>query len=135
MKCCICGKEIKGYGNNPAPIGGGPCCNQCNTRVVIPYRTFLISMEKGGVAMLIKHDHIELIKQSQPFTLKQVQVAVEGYIELAPKVLDGYLTVVNEEGLLKGLPFNNLAHLLFGCELVGNVLICPEKIFEAPEED
>lgn len=134
MKCSLCGKEIKGYGNNPAPIGVGPCCDQCNTRVVIPYRTFLSLVEKGGVAMLIKQDHIELIKQSQPFTLKQVQVAVEGYIELAPRILDDYLTVVNEEGLLKGLPFNTLANLLFDCEFAGNVLICPDAIFKKPEE-
>lgn len=134
MKCCICGKEIKGYGNNRMPIEGASCCDQCNTRVVIPYRTFLSLVEKGGVAMLIKQDHIELIKQSQPFTLKQAQVAVEGYIELAPRMFDDYLTIVNEEGLLKGLPFNNLAHLLFGVEYVGNVLICPEAIFEKPEE-
>ena len=27
-KCCICGKEIKGYGNNPWPVKKeGLCCD------------------------------------------------------------------------------------------------------------
>lgn len=130
MKCSICGKEIDGNGNNPVLIEGTYCCDECNSRVVIPYRTFLSAMKNGGVAMLIKHDHIELVKQSQPFTLKQLQVAVEGHIELAPNIFDDYLTVVNEEGILKGLPFNTIAYKLLKVEYVGNVLICPLKLFE-----
>ena len=39
MKCIICGKTIKGYGNNPYPIKTtGKCCNECNTKIVIPAR-------------------------------------------------------------------------------------------------
>jgi len=53
MKCCICGKEIKGYGNNPDgaawlnPDGsverpkfseGERCCDECNWKFVIPGR-------------------------------------------------------------------------------------------------
>lgn len=30
MKCCICGKEIKGYGNSSFPAGSGICCDECN---------------------------------------------------------------------------------------------------------
>ncbi len=37
--CCICGKEILGPGNNPAPVAtGGRCCDKCNESVVIPER-------------------------------------------------------------------------------------------------
>lgn len=36
--CCICGKEFEGYGNNPAPIKGDRCCDDCNKSVVIPAR-------------------------------------------------------------------------------------------------
>lgn len=37
--CCICGKEIKGYGNNPWPVKKeGLCCDECNSEVVIPAR-------------------------------------------------------------------------------------------------
>lgn len=41
MKCCICGKEIRGYGNNPYPVvkdEGKVCCDHCNQTVVIPAR-------------------------------------------------------------------------------------------------
>lgn len=38
-KCCICGKEIKGYGNNPWPVKkDGLCCDECNSEAVIPAR-------------------------------------------------------------------------------------------------
>lgn len=37
--CCICGKEIKGFGNNPWPVKDkGLCCDECNLEVVIPTR-------------------------------------------------------------------------------------------------
>lgn len=35
MKCCICGKEFEGYGNNPWPIKKeGKCCDSCNINVI-----------------------------------------------------------------------------------------------------
>jgi len=37
-KCCICKEEITGYGNNPAPVAEGRCCDSCNATVVIPER-------------------------------------------------------------------------------------------------
>lgn len=38
-KCCICGKEIIGWGNNPAPVKNeGLCCDECCSKVVIPAR-------------------------------------------------------------------------------------------------
>lgn len=38
MKCCICKKEIKGYGHNAEPLKSGLCCSKCNEEKVIPYR-------------------------------------------------------------------------------------------------
>lgn len=40
FKCCICGGEFYGYGNNPAPIGNvnERCCNHCDMAKVIPAR-------------------------------------------------------------------------------------------------
>lgn len=38
LKCCICGKEFLGYGNNAEPIRKGVCCDKCNTRFVIASR-------------------------------------------------------------------------------------------------
>jgi len=37
MKCCICGEEIKGRGNNPRPLvaaKGARCCDWCNFKVL-----------------------------------------------------------------------------------------------------
>lgn len=37
--CIFCGKEIVGYGNNPAPLSEeGRCCDECNYTKVIPAR-------------------------------------------------------------------------------------------------
>lgn len=37
--CCICGKKIDGYGNNPYPYKEeGRCCKECNIKYVIPAR-------------------------------------------------------------------------------------------------
>lgn len=47
MKCCLCGKDIKAdsigwdMGHNPAPvctIENARCCDECNARIVVPYR-------------------------------------------------------------------------------------------------
>lgn len=136
MKCCICKNEFEGWGNNPHPITGKACCDDCNLRVVIPVRIFFNSLDKKNVALLIKEKSLELIKPKKKyFTLKELQECVEGRIEIISSPLPGYLVVCNEDGTLKELYWNELAHLLFEHELVGNVLICPVKIFEKPEED
>ena len=43
MRCCICGKEFEGYGNNPYPLCykedyESKCCNECNDAYVIQAR-------------------------------------------------------------------------------------------------
>lgn len=40
-KCCICGREFNGFGNNANPIREGSCCDYCQIRFVIPTRVFL----------------------------------------------------------------------------------------------
>ncbi len=42
FKCCICGKESAGYGNNPHPFEGDKCCDECNLKRVIPKRMELM---------------------------------------------------------------------------------------------
>lgn len=45
--CCICGKVMNEYGNNPYPVKEkGCCCDECNMKVVIPARVEM--MIKGG---------------------------------------------------------------------------------------
>ena len=54
-RCCICGKKIQGFGNDPwgaLGISGRPirwheddeCCDECNSKHVIP----------GRIAMMMK---------------------------------------------------------------------------------
>ena len=39
QKCCICGNDFKGWGNNPRPVKRcGVCCDGCNWEVVLPAR-------------------------------------------------------------------------------------------------
>ena len=60
-KCCICGKEIKGWGNNPEgavwkTYDGdielpefGPfdrCCDECNAKYVVPGRIYCMGLKK-----------------------------------------------------------------------------------------
>ena len=38
-KCCLCGEEFEGYGNDPSPLKeSGECCDRCNAEKVIPAR-------------------------------------------------------------------------------------------------
>lgn len=41
MNCCICGKKIENFGNNPSPyvrVVKARCCDNCNAVHVIPLR-------------------------------------------------------------------------------------------------
>ena len=37
-ECVFCDVEIEGYGNNSEPIKKGRCCDDCNRKLVIPFR-------------------------------------------------------------------------------------------------
>ncbi len=132
MKCSICGKEISGHGHNPFPVSFvGQCCDRCNDKVVMPVRLFMASRDKQNYAMLIKENEVVLVKPDKKyFTLKEKREMVGGYITVRPSCFPGYYDVVAEEGKLKKLYFNNLSYLMFNTEYVGNVLICPVKLFE-----
>lgn len=61
-----------------------------------------------------------------PFTLKEMQHHVGGYIEIVRLKKDKVM-VVNEEGLLMGLPDNSLASFICRRRIVGDVLIIDNK--------
>jgi hypothetical protein len=63
MKCCICGVEINGYGNNPDGAcwkdaqgniieaefdADARCCDECNERYVIPGRIYRLNKQRRG---------------------------------------------------------------------------------------
>lgn len=58
MKCCVCGKELKGYGNDPRGAldendnliewkDEDRCCDECNMSRVIPGRINLMMRNRG----------------------------------------------------------------------------------------
>lgn len=49
-RCCICGSEITGWGNNPWPVEkdeNARCCDNCNDLFVIPARIAEMYQKKG----------------------------------------------------------------------------------------
>lgn len=49
-KCCICGKEFVGWGNNPYPVNkdeDARCCDECNGMYVIPARLEALAQHTG----------------------------------------------------------------------------------------
>lgn len=89
------------------------------------------------MALLIKTDgNIESYKPGNgaTFTLEEAQAAVDGYVELVrpippfDRACHGSVKlVVNEEGLLKDMPLNQIASMLAGKPIVGPVLICAQS--------
>ena len=65
------------------------------------------------------------------FTLEELQEMVGGYIELVhvPNKPSMRL-VVNEEGLIRGLPLNHMATGIFGSEIVGDALYVPFDLLD-----
>lgn len=45
--CCLCGKTVKGWGNNPYPLKKEleECCDDCNMKYVVPARIRKIMKE------------------------------------------------------------------------------------------
>lgn len=49
-KCCICGQNCKGWGNNPWPIvkdENARCCDACNSTKVIQARIHALMHKEG----------------------------------------------------------------------------------------
>lgn len=71
-------------------------------------------------------------KNGKDFGLKEMQAIVGGYIEIID-LLDGTFMVLNEEGKLIGLPYNNMATIMFRKAhhtfdyVVGDVLVCDKS--------
>lgn len=48
QKCCICGKEFTGLGNNPRPVREeGRCCDECDNKYVLTSRLFIMELLRG----------------------------------------------------------------------------------------
>ena len=72
MKCCICGKEFNGYGNNPYPVGWDVytdedrCCDDCNERYVIPARIARLAIKNTGeIGAGLDDELMEILKGNE----------------------------------------------------------------------
>ena len=131
MKCSICFEEVKGEEHNAFPVTSGVCCKRCNEQVVIPFRLYQLGINKKEGMVIYPDFRVEIIRPKESkFVLKELQEAVEGYIEYYPTNNQKIKIIVNEEGLLMRLPLNKIASHIFGIHAVGNVLIVPSKLIE-----
>ncbi len=131
-RCVITGNKIIGDKHNVWPVSEGDCCEEANMQVVVPYRLFL-GNDKKDKAMLLKTDNtIELIRpKDKHFTLEELQELVGGgLIEYYPHRINGNIVIVNEEGLLKQMPYNRLAKIILKVDLVGPVIVIPKNLVD-----
>lgn len=134
--CAICQQSFSGFGHNPSPFSGERCCDSCNEKFVIPLRIYEITKNENSAILFKTDGTVETIKpKGQYFTLSELQGLVGGLIELYPRRVLGHFVVCNEEGLILNLRPNQIFFAYSEIPLVGNVLLCPEKIFEEPEEE
>lgn len=134
--CSICNQDFTGFGNNPSPFSGERCCDSCNGKFVIPLRIYEITKNKTSAVLFKTDGTVQSIKpKDKYFTLDELQGLVGGLIELYPRRINGHLLVCNEEGLILNLKKNQIFFAYSEIQLVGNVLVCPEEIFEKPEEE
>lgn len=72
-------------------------------------------------------------KNGKDFQLEELQEIVGGYIEIVSQLRTntGEILVINEEGKLIGLPYNDVASLLYvgfpPDPIVGTVLLCKKS--------
>lgn len=64
------------------------------------------------------------------FTLEECQKMVGGYIEAFVGVPVNHLVICDEGGLMKKLPYNEVASTEAGVDLVGDVMIIERKYFK-----
>tara|TARA_R100000081_G_scaffold15728_3_gene6545 strand:+ start:1462 stop:1731 length:270 start_codon:yes stop_codon:yes gene_type:complete len=70
-------------------------------------------------------------KNNKTFTLKELQAYVDGYIQIL-QTRDNRIMIINEEGKLNKLPYNEIASSLYiyGLQdpVVGDVLVMDKKM-------
>ncbi len=64
-------------------------------------------------------------ENGREFRLKELQDAVDGYIEAVRTNHPDYILIVNEEGAIRNLPVNELASMLAGQVILGDVVLIP----------
>jgi len=47
--CSLCFNDFTGCGNNSSPLKAGECCDDCNTKLVIPARIKLLTEQNQDI--------------------------------------------------------------------------------------
>ena len=87
-------------------------------------------------AIIIKpnEENVEVVERDKPFKLEELQKLVGGLIEVVPHAIENMglkkLMVVNEEGLILDLPYNEQASNLLGYGIKGTAVIIDEGLLE-----
>lgn len=133
-RCSMCGKEIHDTirdSNNAFPFIGR-CCNECDIKKVIPIR---YALSKGYALLFIasddSHGDVDVIIHPERLSLDDLHEKIGGYIEVVNLSHD-YIAIVDEDGLLKGLPINKAWKLFeyskdYPYPFVGNVLFMKKE--------
>lgn len=78
-KCDICGKEFEGFGNNPAPLDGNVCCDECNAIYVIPARLKKLNINKTLGDASIETPQITELRKRVGYLLSEEVNAINDY--------------------------------------------------------
>ncbi|MCL2521271.1 MAG: DUF3846 domain-containing protein [Erysipelotrichales bacterium] len=131
--CSLCEKSIMEDAIKSEVFDGKTFCSKCMNKIM-PLKMFLEN-ESPKHALLFKTEGtVEVIRpKDEHFILEEIQKCVNGLIQIYPTPYKEKLIVCNQEGLLKRLPINTWFEKLFQIKLIGDILLCPQAIFERPE--
>ena len=89
----------------------------------------LTELPEGSAMFVEIASRPELVELPQEDRLSFYQQKVDGYVEAVNFSAHGrnYVALTNEEGLIYGLPYNELASHYTNVALVGNVIIINSK--------
>jgi hypothetical protein len=96
----------------------------------------MFELKKDAMTVIEPTGKVAYVKPvGKMFTLKELQGALmetgqQNYIEFAPNNIDGYVVIVDEEGLNKELPINSHYFAKYKQFLAGNVLIVPNHLVD-----
>ena len=97
----------------------------------IALRKKIIKALNEKKAAKVRDDYIlEIVAcKGNIITLEELQINVGGYIEVYPQeIIRNTKLFVDEEGLLKKRPYNQLAKDLFDIDIVGDILFVPKEL-------
>lgn len=84
----------------------------------------------NGILINTNGDILNIMPEKEKFSLEELQNYVKGYIEYYPVKFDFHKAIINEEGLIYGMKFNQKAAAEYGILAVGPVLIIPDAFLD-----